>query len=297
MNNLKRAFAAKRWVTSIQLDPFKSGSTAVMKGLILKLKKLGLKIVDINSSSKGIKQDSLQMAGGMEALNFTAIPHVTPRDSLTDAVLSQILGVYTWADVKNFLIVRGDPKDHEGNGNFAPGVYQTDSTELISRLSRLRNERELDLLIGCAFSQTNKEQEAQKMERERLQAKISAGADFVMTQPIFYHPGWKEELEFLRSSISKPFLVGFWAFFDEETRETVWKGNVPGVVLHPYAYQTLREKAVAGRKIQTEWFLEMTEEMKRKGVAGAYLVTPFRKSYYKEFLKFLRMIKREGGVI
>src|SRR3989338_8465441 len=215
MNNLKRAFAEKRWITSVQLDPFKSSSADFMKKLLLDLKEIGIVIADINSSAKGTKQDSLQMAAGIEALGLSAIPHITARDSLTEAVLSQVLGAYSWGGVRNVLVIKGDPKEKKRSRRFRGGVYEHDSTELIRRLVAFKIERELDLSVGCAFSQTRP---GKKMiyELKRLERKISAGADFVMTQPVFYHPAWKRELGFLKASISKPFLAGLWPIFDLE---------------------------------------------------------------------------------
>ena len=294
MNDLRRAIIAKRWVTSVQLDPFQSANSKRLKKLLQELSKIGVSVVDVNSSRKGIKQDSVAMASGIqrEVKNMIAIPHVTSRDSLVDAVLSQILGAYTWAGVKNILVVRGDPKEMDDAHNTIPGVYQLDSPELIRLLDYMRRDRKMDLFIGCAFCQTHQTEETKMTEWERLQKKIAFGADFIMTQPVFYRSGWEEEIENMRRLFSRPFMVGLWPIFDEGTFMALKSGKVTGVVL-PAETREMLEKNWKNRiAMQSEWILEMFEKMRGMGVAGVYIVAPFRKKHYAGFLKFLKMLKQ-----
>ncbi len=290
MNRLWDRFLQSRWITSIQLDPFKNPAADFMTDLLKELAELGIEIVDINSSARGIKQDSLQMASGIEKMGLTTIPHVTPRDSLTEAVLSQILGAYTWGNVRNVLIIRGDPRE-------GTNVYETDSPELIQKLKELRDERGLDLKIGCAFAQTYKEPAEIKREEKRLSAKLGAGADFVMTQPIFYYPEWERELKYLQQAISVPFLIGLWPLFDEGTLDKILEGKITGVVLPQYTRESLKKNFTRAPSIQKEWFYEMLRTMQKEGVAGVYIITPFRKELGPEFIKFLSSLKEEGIVL
>lgn len=292
MGKLEKKFKEQRWITSVQLDPFKNPDVSFMKDFLKELVSLGLEIVDINSSARGIKQDSLQMAAGIETMGLSTIPHVTPRDGLTNAILSQILGAYSWGNIRNFLIIRGDPREEvEGRG-----VYQTDSPELIERLNELRKERELDLLIGCAFSQTYTALDERQREIERLHKKIKGGVDFVMTQPIFYYPEWKSELQYISESVSLPFLVGLWPLFDEGTLEKIREGKITGVFIPEYTYKELKTNFAEAIPLQAGWFSEMIQHMQKEKIAGAYLITPFRKELGKDFLTFLELIK-QGGII
>jgi len=289
VNRLRERFRKKRWITSVQLDPFERPTPAFVKTLLGRLRKIGIRFVDINTSSHGVRQDALQMASGIEILGFTTIPHITPRDGLRDAVLSQILGAYTWGSVRNVLVIGGDPRK-ELSEPFASrgGVYETDSAGLIRSLAGLRKDRGLDLAIGCAFSQSAETRAARAREEKRLREKLAAGADFVMTQPLFWHPGWKDDLAYLREAIPVPFLVGLWLFFDMPTIERVQSGRISGVVLPDAAYRILQENPKRLAEIQAPLYAEMIEEMRQTGIAGVYIVPPFRERYYAPFIAFRR---------
>lgn len=293
MNKLRRAFITKRWILSIQLDPFMSAESRRLRVLIEKMEELGVTAIDINSSRNGIKQDSLQMASGIqrEFKDMISIPHITSRDSLIDALLSQVLGAYTWAKVKSVLVVRGDPKETDGLHNTIPGVYQLDSPELIRLLNFIRCDRKMDLLIGCAFCQNYPNENGRKIEERRLKKKIAFGADFVMTQPIFYHFGWEKEVESLRRLVPVPIIIGLWPVFDKVTLEKIMARSVTGVTLPPETYSLLKKHWEKRIEMQAKWFLSMCKGMKSKGVSGAYIVAPFRKKHYADFLKFLNLIK------
>ena len=303
MISLKECFVKKDWIISIQLDPFFASDSA-KEYMIPFLQKFSAEkncVFDINTSRRGIKQDSLQMASGIEHLGFTTIPHISPRDSLKEAVLSQALGAYTWGGVKNMLVVAGDARDGAYGQPSTKGIYETDSIGLISELNELRRDRKMtDLLIGCAFSQDIRYDGriiASPKEWGRMQKKIAAGANFAMTQPLFYQK--KEQRRrntytVIQNHILIPYLVGLWPFFSGGTASTVKRGEVAGVVLPDETYMML-QKNNYDPVMQAEWYGEMASELRKLGVAGVYIVTPFRRGAYDMFLEFFSHFCKKGG--
>src|SRR5207248_9770975 len=63
------------------------------------------------------------------------IPHVTPRDTSTMGLQSQLLGAHA-EGVRNVLSVTGDPP-HVGDYPGSRGVYEVDSIGLAQMVTRL----------------------------------------------------------------------------------------------------------------------------------------------------------------
>lgn len=302
MSRLREKFERREWVTSIQLDPPIGHDPGYLLELLNDVAKYGIRVADINSSAKNIRHDSLATARNLEELGIITIPHVRSRDGHPNSILGRIKGVAAeWHDfskrksslprVTNILVICGDPREDEDKN---PSNY-VDSPELIRLMDeKLRKEHGFHLYIGCAFTQTHVAQEARKKEIERLELKIKAGADFVMTQPLFYHFRWKKEVFFMRQAIQPKFFVGLWPIFDKETEEKIANGKLPGVVL-PEETRRRLDSSSNCLASQASWIAEMIQEMQGLGIAGVYIVTP-RKRNHQEFLALLEMIRKQGGI-
>ena len=108
-------------------------------------------------------------------------------------------------------------------------------------------------------------------EIERLEQKIAAGADYVMTQPAFrVEPLTALEPYRRRSSI----LIGVMILTSLEHARRV--GQVPGVVIPASTFSRLdaferqKDQARAGREIAVEQIAWIRQE----GWSGLYLVSP-----------------------
>src|SRR5512136_713767 len=142
------------------------------------------------------------LVGMQEGLD--AILHMTCRDQNRIALQMNVLAVSAFG-VNNILCLSGDPI-YFGNHPKAKPVFDLDSIQLIRMVKQLRDEKRFDngelmvgtepnLFIGAAISPS-----AQPLEAAvgRLKDKISAGADFVQTQPIYNTQGFKKWMELVR---------------------------------------------------------------------------------------------------
>ena len=133
-----------------------------------------------------------------------AIVHMTCRDQNRIALQMDILAVSAFG-VNNILCLSGDPI-YFGNHPKAKPVFDLDSLQLIRMVKQLRDEKKFDngelivgteprLFIGAAMNPS-----AQPLEAAvgRLKDKVTAGADFVQTQPIYNIEGFKKWMELVR---------------------------------------------------------------------------------------------------
>jgi len=133
-----------------------------------------------------------------------AIVHMTCRDQNRIALQMDILAVSAFG-VNNILCLSGDPI-YFGNHPKAKPVFDLDSIQLIRMVKQLRDEKKFDngellvgteprLFIGAAINPF-----AQPLEAavDRLKDKVTAGADFVQTQPIYNIEGFKKWMELVR---------------------------------------------------------------------------------------------------
>ena len=132
------------------------------------------------------------------------ILHFTTRDRNLMGLQSDLLGAHALG-VRNILALTGDPPSLGDYPN-ATAVYDIDSVGL-AKVLRQMNEgadasgapigMQASFTIAVAVDPTRDDL---PQESDRLFRKISAGADFVMTQPIYEMATWREFLAHLRAS-------------------------------------------------------------------------------------------------
>lgn len=279
---LARKLRAGEFVWCLQLDPQRGPSDRANREVAETILRERLAdVVDINSSGQGTRQDSLQIAAGLERMGVETIPHITPRDATVAGVLSQVIGAYDWGGVRNVLVIAGDPP----RGDFvaeAKGVYQVDTIGLVRALDRLRRGQVVNgrttippfaLLVGVAVNQNAPDLDA---ELARLEEKIDAGADFVMTQPFFRMEEWDAFRHGVEGRVTVPIIAGAWPLtgFRQAIRVNE---NVSGVVVPEPVLEAL---AAAGPRERDAGFAlaeRFARDLERSGEAsGIYVVAPFK---------------------
>ena len=171
-----------------------------------------------------------------EKAGIETIVHCCARDRSLISLQSMILGCMA-KDLRNILFITGDPPKL-GDYPFSSGVFDVDSIGMLALQDRLN--RGIDAggfplgggvrtaIVAGAGADPN----AIDMEREyrRLDEKIAAGAEFIITQPVFDPPTLLKFLERLRRRHSIPVIAGVWPF--ASYRNAVFmKNEVPGVVV------------------------------------------------------------------
>jgi 5,10-methylenetetrahydrofolate reductase len=214
----------------------------------------------------------LQREVGIESLL-----HYTCRDRNVIGMQSDLLGA--WAlGVRNVLAVTGDPPKL-GNYPDATAVFDVDAIGLVNLINRLNHGLDLagnpigdptGFLIGVGVNPgaINLDEELR-----RLDWKIEAGAEYVVTQPVFDVTVLETFLRRI-SHVKIPLLAGIWPLISYRNAEFM-NNEVPGASVPPDIMERMRktttkeEGFAEGVKIAQE-----TYERVKGAVAGVQLSAP-----------------------
>ncbi|TFE68379.1 bifunctional homocysteine S-methyltransferase/methylenetetrahydrofolate reductase [Methylacidiphilum sp. Yel] len=205
------------------------------------------------------------------------ILHIACRDRNLLGLQSELMGLGTLG-FRHILALTGDPAksgDHPG----ATSVYDLNSVGLIRLLASLNRgfnaagkdlKGKTDFIIGCAFNPNTSQFEAQV---KKLEAKLAAGAQFVMTQPIFDIQLIKKTYNYLKP-LGIPVFIGLMPLLNYRNAEFL-HNEVPGISIPEAVREKL--KALDGEKA-TEvgvGFAQVLGEEILSLFKGIYLITPF----------------------
>jgi methionine synthase I (cobalamin-dependent) len=213
--------------------------------------------------------------------NIQPLIHVCGRDRNLIAQMAHLLGAHALG-LRNLVVITGDPPK-VGDYPEATAVYDLDSIGLLrmaSNMNRGLDPAEKPLNGGktsfvCA---TGFEPGAADLEREleRLEKKKAAGADFVMTQPVF-EPDLLDKVLARIKPMNLPVLVGVLPLMSYKNAEFL-HNEVPGMTI-PLAVRERMRLAAPGAEARKEG-IKIAREMLfavRDRVQGVYLMPPFGK--------------------
>jgi len=212
-----------------------------------------------------------------ENAGIEAVLHFCCRDRNTLGIQSELLGAHA-AGIRNILCITGDPPRMGGYPE-STAVFDVDSIGLINIASNLNQGLDLGgsqmgsqtaLLIGAG---ANPGALNIAEELRRLEAKVRAGAEFIITQPIF-------DLDLLVDFLDRtahhrvPIIAGIWpltSYRNAEFMVNELRVQVPA----PYMELMRRaENADAARAAGVAIAKEMVAQV-RNLVAGVQLSAPF----------------------
>jgi homocysteine S-methyltransferase len=208
------------------------------------------------------------------------ILHVCGRDRNLLGTLAHLLGAHDLG-LRNLVVITGDPPK---TGDFpdATAVYDLDSIGILKLATRLNHGidpggKSLGGVTSFLLA-TGAEPAALNYAREldRLAQKKAAGAELVMTQPV-YDPAIVEK--FLRDiePLELPVLVGILPLASYRNAEFL-HNEVPGMQV-PQAVRDRMRKAGSGAPARKEGVAIAREMLAavRDRVAGAYVMPPLEK--------------------
>jgi homocysteine S-methyltransferase len=291
-SQLWKKMQAQKFVTSVEIDPPKGVTIERIVDQVTKVMSCSeVDAIDINSGTLArVGMDALVLAGALEAHGFETIPHLTTRDANIIGLQAMLLGAWAVGGVRNVLAITGDPPS-VGDYPETNGVYELDSIGLVKVLARLNQGTDwagknlggaTNFTIGVAVNPVAEDVDE---ELRRFEAKIEAGAHFAMTQPIFDPAHWSAFLKRLGGKSPIPIIVGLWPLTSYKQALRL-NNEVPGIVI-PEA--TLREMEKAGDAARERGFalarimLDWARTARSEGIAGAYLIPPFKR--YEEILE------------
>jgi methionine synthase I (cobalamin-dependent)/5,10-methylenetetrahydrofolate reductase len=286
-NALQRGLAI-----SVELAPPRGGNPAKMLAGARLLRDAGVDVVNITDGAMARVRMSTVAAGYLvrQHVGLEAILHVTTRDRNMMALQADLLGAHALG-TRAILALTGDPP-HTGDYAHAKGVYDVDSIGLIRILSRLNQGVDVagnsigkptNFLIGAALNPTAKDLE---WELDRFARKLEAGANFVMTQPV-YDPDLFVSVLGRVGPMKIPVLMGVMPLQSYRNAEFV-HNELPGVSLTP---EVLSRMHAAGSDGPAEG-LRIAQEMLEACldlVSGVYIMPAFQR--YEPAAELIRLLR------
>jgi len=272
----------KKFVVSVELDPPKGADPD--------------RIVDRAQYCKENEVDAINVADGPRAsarmsaqslcvllqnrVGVDTILHYTCRDRNLLGIQSDLLGAYALG-LRNILAITGDPPKL-GDYPDATAVYDVDSIGLIRILDHLNHGCDLagnligpalGIHIGCGADPSKPDLDK---EVRRLEEKVRAGAEFVMTQPV-YDPRTVETFLGLVRHLKTPILIGILPLYSHRNAEFL-HNEVPGMRI-PEDIRERMKKAGSGDSAHREGVAIAREALAaaRDLAQGAYVMPPFNK--------------------
>ena len=256
-SRLAHAMTRGRFVVAIELLPPRGYQTEPMIERARALKIRGVDVINIPDGQRaGARLSALSLAVLIEQqAGIETLLHYSCRDRNLLGIQSDLLGAHAMG-LRNLLLITGDP-GRVGDYPDATAVFDVDSIGLTNVVSRLNHGCDVGgQAIGAptAFHvgvSVNPAASNLDEEVRRFEYKVEAGAEFVITRPIFDVEALERFLKRIESA-RLPVLAGVFPF--ESVRNAEFMANeVPGVrvpeALLARMRQTDTPEAAAGEGI------------------------------------------------
>ncbi len=292
-NTLRAKLRRGEFIVSVELDPPRGlNPRKALEGAAI-LKEMGADCINIGDSPMAtVRMSSIGLALLIQRqVQLETIIHYTPRDRNLMALQSDLLGAYA-NGIRNVIAVTGDPPRAGGTHPGPTGVWDVDSIGLIAILKRFNQGidfagksigKQAEFTVACAVTPV-----ADDLNREldRLRQKIEAGADFVMSQPL-WSMGQLLEFETRSGILPIPHVLGILPLESFKHAELL-HNEVPGMVVPPEVRERMRRAGEHGREEGLLLAREFIEEA-RSRVAGVYLITSYGR--YDTAIELTRHLK------
>jgi methionine synthase / methylenetetrahydrofolate reductase(NADPH) len=242
------------------------------------LKKAGTDFMTVADNSLAILRMNCVVASHLveKETGLRAIVHLACRDRNLIGTQSELMGMDALG-LNHVLALTGDPSK-VGDSPGATSVYDLNSISLLEGIRSMNAgksfggrdlKRETQFVSGCSFNPNVKNLDVQV---KRLERKVAAGAQFVMTQPIFDRALAKATYEATKA-FGIPIFVGVAPLLNSRNAEFL-HNEVPGIVIPDGIRERMRNKEgdegfQEGFVIAKELAAEVLNYFK-----GIYLVTP-----------------------
>ena len=232
-SRLSQRLAAGRRISLAELVPGKGAGSEKAQTRAHALQEMGVDAINIPDGPRATARMSplalsvlIQQQVGVEA-----ILHYACRDRNILGIQADLLGA--WAlGIRNLLLITGDPPV-VGDLPRATGVFDLDAIGLVNLVHSLNGGRDVggnaldeatDFFIGVGANPF-----ADPLDRElgRLRWKVLAGADFIITQPVF---DVEPFLAFMEHTVEfgLPVLAGLWPLVSLRNAEFI-SSEIPGI--------------------------------------------------------------------
>jgi methionine synthase I (cobalamin-dependent)/5,10-methylenetetrahydrofolate reductase len=305
-SRLRRTLEAGRFVVSAELDPPKGLNPQKILDGAAHLKSQGVEFINIADSPMArVRMSCLALARLLlERLDLEPIIHFTTRDRNLMAIQADLLGAHALG-IQNILALTGDPM-HAGTYPMT-GVWDVDSVGLLRVLQGLNEGHDaagaslgqssgfflgaaLNLNMEDTYIDLERERKRNKLydtlpdgkarltetelELRRLRLKLDAGAQYIMTQPI-YNLAPLEAFYEAFGPVEVPMILGMIPLHSSKHAEYL-HNEVPGITIPAEVRARMREAGERGRDVGIELAREVITTARDRGlIQGCYLMPSY----------------------
>ncbi len=267
---------------SVEVHPPRSPNPAKILAQAQQLKEAGINVVNIPDGPRASARMSPVALAHLicQKTGMDTILHYTCRDRNILGMQSDLLGAEALC-ISNILVVTGDPPKL-GDYPMASAVFDVDAIGLLRIASNLNRGRDLagnpipqptSFFLGAGFNPAAIDL---ALEVDRLHQKIEAGAEYILTQPVFD----QEKLFFAFEKTGKidvPVFVGILPLASFRNAE-FFHNEVPGMEVPNVIRERMRVASEKGKEYASAEGIAIAQESlcaTRKLVQGAYIMPPF----------------------
>jgi methionine synthase I (cobalamin-dependent)/5,10-methylenetetrahydrofolate reductase len=269
----------QRHTVIVELDPPRDlDIEKFMKGAHA-LKEAGVDALTMADNSLAVTRMSNMALGYLvkEQTGLRPLIHIACRDRNMIGTQSHLMGLHA-LNIDHVLAVTGDPAKF-GDLPGSSSVYDLTSFEIIRMIKQLNEgiafsgkplKKKAKFIVGAAFNPNVKylEKAVQRLER-----KIEAGADYIMTQPV-YDAKLIERIYETTKHLSTPIFLGIAPLASGGNAEYL-HNEVPGIQLSDEVRQRMSDlKGEAGRAMGVTIAKELLDAA-MPYFNGIYIMTPF----------------------
>ncbi|WP_027417012.1 bifunctional homocysteine S-methyltransferase/methylenetetrahydrofolate reductase [Aneurinibacillus terranovensis] len=290
---------AQRHTVIVEFDPpkeldienFVRGSAA--------LQEAGADAVTMADNSLATTRMSNMALGSIikNRLGVEPLLHIACRDRNLIGQQSHLMGLHALG-MHQVLVVTGDPARF-GDLPGASSVFDVSSFDLIRMIKQLNEgftfsgkplKQRANFIVGAAFNPHVRQFDA---AIRRLEKKVEAGADFIMTQPVYDEETIEQIYQGTRH-LSIPIFIGIMPLTGLRNAEFL-HNEVPGIKLSDMARARMREVG-SGPAARAEGVAIAREllDAAMEYFKGIYLITPF--SYYEMTAELTRYVHERSAV-
>jgi methionine synthase I (cobalamin-dependent)/5,10-methylenetetrahydrofolate reductase len=303
---LAERLAEEDFVISVEIDPPRSIRIERTVEAARLLKTAGVDLVNISDSPMArVRMGCLAVAFAVQHdVGLETLVHFTTRDRNVMALQSEILGAHALG-IRNVLALTGDPP-HVGDYPGASAVWEVDAVGFIGILKRMNRGEDAagqpigqpaGFTIACAVDPTADDLAG---ELDRLAGKLDAGADLVMTQPL-YERAQLDRFEeavarrFAPGGLRVPLLLGILPLHTARHAEFL-HNEVPGITIPDGVRAAMHAAGERGAEVGMElaqaFLLDVIDE-----IQGTYIMPSFgRYEMAAELVRRIRVAQPSGVV-
>jgi methionine synthase / methylenetetrahydrofolate reductase(NADPH) len=283
---LHEKLRANQFVLSVEITAPKGMNSQNTLDTIQKLSERGVEHVNIPDGPRASARMSalLFVLEIIQKIKIEPILHYCLRDKNMLAILGELLALQSHG-LKNLLIITGDPPK-VGNYPNATAVFDFDSIGLLKLAKQFNHGLDFAgndipefsgnycLGTGCNHAALN-----MNKELDRLQQKIDAGAEYVISQPVFNVTQFESFMNLVTQKLKNvpPILCGVWPF--ASLRNAVFlKENVPGIEIEDSViaklskYSAVEDQRKVGQSLASDVCTKLIPM-----ISGISLAAPFNK--------------------